>query len=141
MINGIDHVDSLILSRNSPSQSAAYSYRLEPFADYGESNRYKEICVENKEYEFRSENVTVDYDGNELIIDGGAVVIFMPSKDNCISDNGLAVYYGNITKTTVIPPQNCIFLDDTDESADVISGMNNFEIIISGSGQYKIRSL
>lgn len=141
MIKGIDHVDSLILSRNSPSQSVAYSYRLEPFADYGESVGYKEICIENEEYEFRGENVTVNYDGNELIIDGGAVVNFMPSKDNRISDNGLAVYYGNITKTTVIPPQNCIFLDDTDEFADVISGMNNFEIIISGSGQYKIRSL
>lgn len=141
MIKGIDHVDSLILGRNSPSQSAAYSYRLEPFTNNGKSAEYSEICVENEEYEFHCESVTVNYDGMELIINDGTVVNFLPSKDNRVSENGLTVYYGNITKTTVIPPQNCIFLDDTDESVDVVSGMNNFEIIISNSGQYKIRSL
>ncbi len=138
MIKGIDHIDSLALSRNSPSQSVAYSYELEPFTDYGKSAEYREICIENEKYEFCSENMIVTYDGNELVIDDVAEVNFLPAKGNHIYENGLTVYYGNITKSTVIPPDNCIFLDDAD---GVVSGLNNFEIIISDSGQYKIRSL
>lgn len=121
--NGTEVINIVFLTKKTASQDVIYNYQLKPFKIRNNFALSSGFNAYANEYCMRYINDTFS------ITYGDCRVTFSSAKDNEYTD-GLAVYYGNITKSTTIY-KNSIFLDD----------MNNFEIILSQDGEYKIRRL
>lgn len=137
--NGINNIDTLILTEKIASQDLNYETALSLF----EVNRrlaFNDIQIYSdrlqllgdSEFFIDSGDYIIEYDNKTLkVIYHDSVVSVSPAKDNHYTD-GLSVYYGNITKTTEIYDTDSIYLDE---------GINNFEIVISDDGEYRIRRM
>lgn len=135
--NGINKINSLILTNDTASQDIIYETNLQPFT-VGERFAVKNIDIYNGRLKllgdsgFTSDSgdYSIRYYDDVLSVDYNECEInFSLAMDNVQTD-GLSVYYGNITKNTEVY-EDGIYLDE----------INNFEIILSADGQYKMRSL
>ncbi|MDE5853772.1 MAG: ComEC/Rec2 family competence protein, partial [Ruminococcus sp.] len=116
--NGINNIDSLILTEKTASQDLNYEIALSLF----EVNRrfaFNDIQIYSdrlqllgdSEFSMDSGDYIIEYDNKTLkVIYHNSVVSVSSAKDNHYTD-GLSVYYGNITKTTEIYDKS-IYLDD-----------------------------
>ncbi|MCM1133120.1 MAG: ComEC/Rec2 family competence protein [Ruminococcus flavefaciens] len=135
--NGISTVNTLILTSKTASQDITYETELQPFEvsrrfavnDTDIYNGRLELLVSNGFTADSGDYSTAYHDNILSVYYNQYQVNFAPAKSS-IKSSGLNVYYGNITKNTHIY-KDSIYLDD----------MNNFEIILSSDGQYRIRSL
>ena len=136
--NGINNIDALILTEKTASQDLNYEIALSLFEvnrrfAFNDFQIYSDRLqlLGDSEFSMDSGDYIIEYDNKTLkVIYHNSVVSVSPAKDNHYTD-GLSVYYGNITKTTEIYDKS-IYLDD---------GINNFEIIISDDGEYRIRRM
>ncbi|MDE7098177.1 MAG: hypothetical protein K2O60_03430, partial [Ruminococcus sp.] len=135
--NGTEMINAVFLTNKTASQDVIYDYELKSFR-IGKRFTVNDTQIYNNrldslkgtDFYFDADGYGFEYINNVLSITySDCKVTFSSAKDNEYT-GGLAVYYGNITKTTTIY-ENSIFLDD----------MNNFEIILSHDGEYKIRRL
>lgn len=135
--NGTEIINTVFLTNKTASQDVIYDYELKPFRTEKRfavndiqiyNNRLD--ALKGTDFYFDADEYGFEYINNVLSINySDCKVTFSSAKDNKYT-GGLAVYYGNITKSTTIY-ENSIFLDD----------MNNFEIILSHDGEYEIRRL
>lgn len=130
--NGISEADSLVLTKNSPSQYSAYISELKP-ATVGKWYTADEILVRDAgnilaagdEIEFLSDSLEIRYNGSELTVD--------------FADNIITVRPSGSRKSPVVCgyAMNGDIMIERDENG----GMNNFEITLSEDGGYKFRRL
>lgn len=130
--NGISVADSIVLTKNEPSQYSAYISGLKPVivekwytADdifvYGSTN----ISAAGDGISFSVDSLEIAYYGSELNADlAGNVISVKPS-----GNKGSLIVSGDA--------MNCSILIDRDENG----GINNFEITLFEDGRYKFRRL
>ncbi len=136
-VNGINEVGMLILTKNTASQDIVYETELKPFKVGGRfavkdtdiyNGRLKLLNISG--FKVDSGGYEISYSGDMLsVYCNDCEVNFLSAKSNVHTD-GIAVYYGNITKNAV-RHSNGIYLDE----------MNNSEIILLSDGKYIIRRL
>lgn len=136
--NGIKNIDKLILTEKTASQDLNYETELSLY-EVNERFALNDVQIYSDRLQLLGDSgffmdsgaYIIEYDNGILkIIYNDSVVSVSPAKNNQYTD-GLSVYYGNITKTTEIYDKS-IYLDE---------GINNFEIVVSDNGEYKIRRM
>lgn len=144
--NGINQVESVSLTADVQSQYSAYVKALD-FVRTGNWIAAGEIPVYGSEltlyfgetgYAYDDGTYSVDFENEVLVISYGASeAVFLPARFGLSDGNGLSVFYGNIPKSAgTVSGDSIIYLDKKEENA-----INNFEIILSEDGRYKIRRL
>lgn len=143
--NGIKDVNRVILTKNIPSQYAAFLYDLEmlridswiavgdEYASGTESAEYMQ-----NGFELSGSCYSIVYDDGLLSVKyGSSEVVFSKAKSGVIHENSLNVYYGRMTSGTErFSGSNVIYIGENNED-----DLNNFEIKLSENGGYNIRRL
>ncbi len=151
--NGINELNSLVLTNDINAQYAAYEnsltlVKINSLLVAGESENVTEnfcptyisdecqLRIQNKNYE-------LEYTEGELKISSGELKLEITNVNSPESDADLAIRYGRITNNSEIyNDSHTIYLDSTDKVSSEFSGYNNFEIEISAiDGKYEIRRL
>lgn len=133
--NGIEKISVIFLTKKTASQDVIYDYELKSFITQ-ERFALNDVQIYNnrlkilEKLNFHTDDYAVEYIDDVLNISYKDCKVSFSSAKNNEHTDGLAVYYGNITKNTTIY-KNSIFLED----------MNNFEITLNQGGNYKIRRL
>lgn len=146
-VNGIDAADTLLLTKNVQSQYSAYEKELELFPvkqwiASGETLVYggEAQPAVSESFIFDSSGCVIDYDGGALAVTyKGREISFVPADENG-GDTGIRVYYGRL-KSDAVPDRGGIYLDENENTDEQFSGINDFEIVMSGNGKYRIRRL
>ena len=142
--NGINNVDSLVLTDNVHAQYASYKdamkridienvYVSDDVAVYG--GNADDIFSESG-FTLSSSSGSIRYEEKMLTVEyGDNTVHIIPVRKASDSGNGLCVYYGNVQDKDELY-DNAIYLDSNTDG-----GMNNFEIILSADSGHKLRRL
>lgn len=146
-VNGIAAPDTVLLTKNVQAQYSAYEKELGLFpADKwiasGETAIYcgEAEIAEGESFTVYSGGCVIDYDGGVLAVGyKGRELSFAPAAGNG-GDTGITVYYGRL-KGDAVPDRGGIYLDKNENTDEQFSGMNDFEIAVSGDGKYRIRRL
>ncbi|MDE6782058.1 MAG: ComEC/Rec2 family competence protein [Ruminococcus sp.] len=143
--NNTDNVEYIILHGNVQSLYASYiseldSVKVGKWLVYGNTSPCTDdnIMTFNDGYEIKSEDYSIIYTENILrIVYGDSEITFVSAKSDVPENRGLTVFYGNITKDTVIHPDGrSIYLDNA--VGYEYSGMNNFEAEVGRNGSFVI---
>lgn len=147
-IRNTDNVRCIILHGNVQSLYTSYINELDS-AKFGKWLVYgnavpctdDNIVTFNDGYEITSEDYSITYTDNILrIVYGDSEITFISAKKDVPANRGLTVFYGNITKNTVIHPDGqSIYLDNAVDYER--SGMNNFEVEVSKDNNFAISYL
>lgn len=142
-VNGIASADTVLLTKNVQSGYSTYEKELELFPAYTKvvTGNTKIYCGDAQT---AGDSVTVQSGGCELSYEGGELTVtyegreisFVPASDEG-GRGGVTVYYGR-RKSDDVPERGAIYTDDTDD--EILSG-NDFEIVVSRGGEYRIRRL
>lgn len=131
-VNGIIP-DTLILTKNSPSRYSAYLKALESY----EPREILSAEDESGGLSFMNGDCKVSLKGEALTVYyGGSALAILPAGSDCTEP--IAVYYGKTPVDYETRGNNGIFIADCGAE---YSGFNNFEVILSENGWYKIRRL
>lgn len=131
-VNGIVP-DTLILTKNAPSRYSAYlsalgAYEPEEIITVGDDGSGLLFTKGGCEVSLKGEELTVSF--------GDSSIAILPAGSDCTEPFG--VYYGKLPKDRDTSGINGIFLDGFGTE---YSGTNNFEVILSENGGYKVRRL
>lgn len=135
--NGISNIASVILMKKTAAQEIVYRQELEPFTvdeiiALNDTDIYDKrlTLLSESEFDFYEDEYIVSYHNDIMAVKyGDCTISILTAKEN-IKTDGLSVYYDNIVKSTEIFDDS-IFLYD----------INNFEVVLSLDGKYKLRSL
>ncbi len=132
-LNGADGVDCTVLTKDIQSQYPAYREALEYFpVSEWITDADEQITMDMGTY-------TINCFGGMVRVDTDTDAVTVLPADSEAPEEGIAVYYGNVRKSTHIRNnKQSIYLDEC-ECAQ--SGMGNIEIIAYRGGGCRIRRL
>ena len=144
IVNGISSADTVLLTKNVQAGYSAYEKELEIFPDYrkivtGNTKVYGgDASIGGDSVTVENSGCTLRYSDGELIVSyRGKVMSFVPGREQNGS-SGVTVSLGANEADTLSDPTN-VSADDT-EYDKLLTG-NDFELVISDSGEYRIRRL
>ncbi len=146
MENGISDVENAVLTNNVNSQYSAYLSELEYVdvdewvlcSDTGITGADRIYNISGSGFIIDHIDYTVEYEDNCVMIRfGDQCAAFVPVNNSDLPENCPVVCYGSIPSGYDISDETCFIYTDTRYE----KGINNFEIILSGDGEYKLRRL
>lgn len=131
-VNGISTVDSVVLTKNEPSQYSVYKSDLAP-AKIGEWYADDDIFL------YGSDDISSA--GEEICFSGGGLEIVCRDGELIIDLNGNIISAGYAGGKKILSVTGDVLDDDIPIDNEEKGGMNNFEITLTGEGRYKFRRL